>query len=123
MLTRFSRRHCGWQIDQPLRIDRKAAHHLKRGDGVLFTDRDLRLQSCVNQSLSRDICQIQNVILGVLRRAFHLRTSCRALRKKGSRRLVVRAMCCDRDRLSLWIAQCGELAAEDAPLYPGSACC
>ena len=36
VLARLRRRHCRWQVDEPLGIASKATHDLKRSNGIFF---------------------------------------------------------------------------------------
>src|SRR5207237_8751350 len=50
-LAGLAGRHCGRQIDQPLGVYCKAAHHFEGGDGVLFADGQIAMQSGLDDSL------------------------------------------------------------------------
>jgi hypothetical protein len=62
VLAGFARRHGRGQVNQPFRIAGKPAHHLERRRGVLFTDRDVTVQPSMNDALSDNIFNIQQVI-------------------------------------------------------------
>lgn len=55
----FTGRHRGRQIDQPLWIDRKSAHHFHRGNGILFANRHRVVQPSRDDSLTEHIVNVQ----------------------------------------------------------------
>src|SRR5262249_49961144 len=68
MLARFRRRHRRWEVDQPLRIGGKAAHHLESSNRVLFANRDVAVQTCRDEALPQHVVDVEQVIELLLRR-------------------------------------------------------
>ena len=54
--------HRGRQIDEPLWIYCKSAHHLQGCDRILFSNRDVAVQPRVNDPLADDILDVEQVI-------------------------------------------------------------
>lgn len=112
-------RHRRRQMDQPLRIPRKPAHHLQRWDGVLFPDRDLWLETRVDQSLACHICEVQDVVVLLLERTVRHRLG----RKERPRGFVVGSVRRDGDSLTLRIAKRRVVTTNDtACIDVGSNC-
>lgn len=58
-LARLARQLRRWQINQPLGIGRKSAHHLQRRSGVLLPGRDVSVEACSDQALAAYIVDVQ----------------------------------------------------------------
>src|SRR5262249_59566850 len=62
----LARRH-GWrQIDQPLRIRRKAAHDLEGRRGVLLSNRDVPVQSRLDETLTAYVIDVEQIVVRLL---------------------------------------------------------
>src|SRR6185503_6542807 len=67
LATRLRWRHRWRQIDQPLRIGRKPAHHFESGNAVLFPDRYVPIKTRGNNALAGNVLDIKNVVVFLLR--------------------------------------------------------
>ena len=109
---RFSWRHRGRQIDQPLGICRKPAHHFQRGQRVFLPHGHVVMQPRRDNSLSDHVINVEQIVLHLLR----------SERGHGFRRrgdnwfhgLRVHRTRCDGNHLLLRIPQGRQTPTEDA---------
>ena len=66
LLARFAGRHRGGQVDEPLRVGRKAAHRFQGGHRVLFSDRDLGAEPRGDDPLAQHVLGIEQIVVEVL---------------------------------------------------------
>ena len=60
-------RHRGRQVDQPLGIRCKAAHHFKSGQRVLLPHGDIVVEASCHNSLADHIVDIEQIVVDLLR--------------------------------------------------------
>ena len=106
--------HRGRQIDEPLWIYCKSAHHLQGCDRILFSNRDVAVQPRVNDPLADDILDVEQVIQLLLcsQRWCHF-----LLGQERLGRLVIGSESRNRHQFTFGITKGSQFSAEHASRY------